>query len=127
MKEYLNLNYKEVVLPWFKSVFLGRAQESPLRVVTVCDELYSAVCNRLVKVYISTLLSKDEVIIEMTPRGQKICDAHVGSRFCFPPENGFDDKSLQVYMQSAVHVNIDKLLANRQKYSLLDAFVKDLQ
>lgn len=123
MKDYLQLNYKAEVLPWFFAQFLSIRQEANIRVVTVCNELYSAIENRLITAYVSQLLAKDEVLIILTQRGKNLCDSSIRARLVFEPKPGFDDQSLGVYLQCAIPVNIQDIIAKQCEYNALDDFL----
>lgn len=114
------LSYKEEVLPWFCGLFHGRAQESSLRVSEVCQELILALENRLVCVYRSPMLRRNEVLVKCTERGQKVLDGNTSNRISFPPEIGCDDESLDKYYAVATQVYIDDLVQMCAQSSVLD-------
>jgi hypothetical protein len=113
-------SYKEEILPWLCGLFHGREQKSNLRVSDVCQELILALDNRLICVYRSSMLKRNEVIVKCTQRGQKILDRDTSKRISFPPEIGCDDDSLDKYYASATQVFAADLVQMCTKSSFLD-------
>lgn len=114
------LSYKEEVLPWFCGLFDGRSQESNLRVSEVCQELILALENRLVHVYRSPMLRRNEVLVKCTERGQKVLDGNTSTRIAFPPEIGCDDESLNRYYACATQIYTTDLVQMCSQSSVLD-------
>lgn len=114
------LSYKDEVLPWFCGIFLGRKQTSDMRVSEVCPELIHALNNRLITVYRSPLLKRDEVLVKCTTRGKKILDKNISIHIQFQPEIGCDDQSLDRYFASAMQIREGELVDIGAQHSVLD-------
>jgi len=113
-------SYKDEVLPWFCGLFLGRVQNSKMRVSEVCKELIYAVNNRLITARRSTLLRRNEVLVVVTARGEKVLAENTNNRLTFPPEIGCDDESLDRYFSHSSPVSIEELISMQSKTSTLD-------
>lgn len=115
-----NLSFTKEVLPWFRGLFHGRLQNSDFRVSEICQELILALENRLILVYRSPLLKRNEVLVRPALRGQKILDEDTSNRLSFPPEIGCDDESLDKYFAVATQANMEDLVQMQAKSSALD-------
>lgn len=117
-------SYSKDVLPWFLGQFLGRKQQSDLRVAEPCIEMWYALENRLITVYKCDLLCRNEVLIQYTARGKKQLDQDISVRFAFPIEPGCDDDSLQFYLAQATPLAHDELSDLLVKTPTLDEYLE---
>lgn len=123
MSEQGKLSYKNEVLPWLRGLFNSRRQTSDIRVSEICQEMLLAHANRLITIYRSPLLRRNECLVKPTKRGRDVLEEDMSSRLQFEPEPGCDDESLDKYFATSTELTPQEVAQLKVKTSSLDDFL----